>query len=254
MHPRSRCPGCGTQIAGYDNIPIVSWLLLRGRCRHCGDADLAALPGGGADHGARLRGRRAGARLRRRPHHRAALRGGADRAGGHRPRPQAAAEQDRLPARGLGRRSPCSIADRGDTVEHLVAGAGAFLFLLAAALAYPSGMGMGDVKLSGVMGIYLGASVIPALLIAFLTGSVVGVAIIAREGAAGAQEGRPVRHLPGHRRHRRGARRAGADRRLRVEFPGLDAEPSRLRPATLDISRLALRVSSPWPIPLCVRP
>ena len=42
---------------------------------------------------------------------------------------------------------------------------------------------MGDVKLSGVMGIYLGASVIPALLIAFLTGSVVGVAIIAREGA-----------------------------------------------------------------------
>jgi leader peptidase (prepilin peptidase)/N-methyltransferase len=42
---------------------------------------------------------------------------------------------------------------------------------------------MGDVKLSGVMGIYLGAAVIPALLIAFLTGSVVGVAIIAREGA-----------------------------------------------------------------------
>ena len=41
------------------------------------------------------------------------------------------------------------IADRGDLVEHLVAGAGAFLFLLAAALAYPSGMGMGDVKLSG---------------------------------------------------------------------------------------------------------
>ena len=36
VHPRSRCPSCGTQIAEYDNVPIVSWLVLRGRCRHCG--------------------------------------------------------------------------------------------------------------------------------------------------------------------------------------------------------------------------
>lgn len=34
--PRSRCPGCETLIAWYDNIPIASWLLLRARCRHCG--------------------------------------------------------------------------------------------------------------------------------------------------------------------------------------------------------------------------
>lgn len=34
--PRSRCPGCGVPIAWYDNVPLVSWLLLRGRCRHCG--------------------------------------------------------------------------------------------------------------------------------------------------------------------------------------------------------------------------
>ena len=34
--PRSRCPGCETQIAAYDNIPVLSWLLLRGRCRQCG--------------------------------------------------------------------------------------------------------------------------------------------------------------------------------------------------------------------------
>ncbi len=33
--PRSRCPGCGRQIAAWDNIPILSWLILRGRCRHC---------------------------------------------------------------------------------------------------------------------------------------------------------------------------------------------------------------------------
>ena len=37
VSPRSRCPNCGLQIAWYDNIPIISWLLLRGRCRHCGE-------------------------------------------------------------------------------------------------------------------------------------------------------------------------------------------------------------------------
>src|SRR6187200_2408540 len=36
VHPRSACMTCEKEIAGYDNIPIVSWLLLRGRCRHCG--------------------------------------------------------------------------------------------------------------------------------------------------------------------------------------------------------------------------
>ena len=36
VHPRSRCPGCGAGIAWYDNIPVLSWILLRGRCRSCG--------------------------------------------------------------------------------------------------------------------------------------------------------------------------------------------------------------------------
>jgi leader peptidase (prepilin peptidase) / N-methyltransferase len=35
VRPRSRCPGCGTPIAWYDNIPVLSWLILRGRCRAC---------------------------------------------------------------------------------------------------------------------------------------------------------------------------------------------------------------------------
>ena len=35
VSPPSACPGCNTPIAPRDNIPIVSWLLLRGRCRHC---------------------------------------------------------------------------------------------------------------------------------------------------------------------------------------------------------------------------
>ncbi len=35
VHPRSRCPTCRRTIAWYDNVPLVSWLVLRARCRHC---------------------------------------------------------------------------------------------------------------------------------------------------------------------------------------------------------------------------
>jgi leader peptidase (prepilin peptidase)/N-methyltransferase len=35
VRPRSRCPGCGSAIRWYDNIPVASWLALRGRCRAC---------------------------------------------------------------------------------------------------------------------------------------------------------------------------------------------------------------------------
>jgi leader peptidase (prepilin peptidase)/N-methyltransferase len=73
----------------------------------------------------------------------------------------------------------------------LMWGAGAFAFFLGAALLYPAGMGMGDVKLAGVMGLYLGNSVVPALFVALLAGSLVGIAIIARHGAKGRKMGVP---------------------------------------------------------------
>ena len=38
LRPRSRCPGCLTAIRAYDNVPVVSWLILRGACQHCGRA------------------------------------------------------------------------------------------------------------------------------------------------------------------------------------------------------------------------
>ena len=43
-HPGSHCPSCGHPIRPYDNIPVVSWLLLRGRCRDCGDRISARYP------------------------------------------------------------------------------------------------------------------------------------------------------------------------------------------------------------------
>src|SRR5437764_11567216 len=44
VRPRSRCPGCGTQLAERDNIPVVSWLILRGKCRTCGEPISARYP------------------------------------------------------------------------------------------------------------------------------------------------------------------------------------------------------------------
>ena len=35
VSPRSACPACEAPIAGYDNIPVLSWLILRGKCRKC---------------------------------------------------------------------------------------------------------------------------------------------------------------------------------------------------------------------------
>jgi leader peptidase (prepilin peptidase)/N-methyltransferase len=66
--------------------------------------------------------------------------------------------------------------------EQLIAGAAAGGFLLVFALAYPRGMGMGDVKLAAVLGLFLGRSVGVAVLVGVLAGTLVGAAIMARVG------------------------------------------------------------------------
>jgi leader peptidase (prepilin peptidase) / N-methyltransferase len=73
---------------------------------------------------------------------------------------------------------PAVLPERG------VAALGAGGFLLAAALIRPSAMGLGDVKLAAVLGLYLGRGVVGALLVAFVSGSLLGLGIIARHGWA----------------------------------------------------------------------
>jgi leader peptidase (prepilin peptidase)/N-methyltransferase len=73
-------------------------------------------------------------------------------------------------------------ADPSSLPDHLIAAAGAGGFLLAVALAYPRGMGMGDVKLAAVMGLFLGRAVVPALAVAILAGAIVGIALMLRDG------------------------------------------------------------------------
>jgi len=171
-------------VKPYDNVPVVSWLVLRGRCRSCGArispryplvelitavvfAAVVAAQGFDSDLVLEL------------PFV-AALIALAAIDFDHKLLPNKIVYP--LAAYGV---IATLLVDREDLVENLIAGAGAFAFLLIAVIAYPRGMGMGDVKLTGAMGLYLGVSIIPALLVAFLAGSIVGVAIIAREGAAG---------------------------------------------------------------------
>jgi leader peptidase (prepilin peptidase) / N-methyltransferase len=190
VHPRSRCPSCETQIAGYDNVPIVSWLVLRGRCRHCGAPISPRYPAveliTAAAFAAVVLVRGFDDDLILELPFVAALIALAGIDLDHKLLPNKIVYP--LAAWGV---VAVLIADRGDFAEHLIAGAGAFLFLFVAVLAYPRGMGMGDVKLAGAMGLYLGTAVIPALLAAFLTGSAVGVAIIAREGASARKKAVP---------------------------------------------------------------
>jgi leader peptidase (prepilin peptidase) / N-methyltransferase len=188
--PGSRCPSCGTPIAPYDNVPVFSWLLLRGRCRHCGAPISPRYPTvellTAATFAAVVAVRGFDDDLLLELPFVAGLIALAGIDLDHKLLPNRIVYP--LAVWGV---VAVLIAERDDLVEHLVAGAGAFLFLFTAVLAYPRGMGMGDVKLAGAMGLYLGAAVIPALLVAFLSGSVVGLFILAREGAAARKKAVP---------------------------------------------------------------
>jgi leader peptidase (prepilin peptidase)/N-methyltransferase len=80
-----------------------------------------------------------------------------------------------------------AVLDPGFVPEQLVSGVAAGGAFLLTALLYPRGMGMGDVKLAGMLGLYLGRAVAPAIFIALIAGVLVGAVIIARQGA---REGR----------------------------------------------------------------
>jgi leader peptidase (prepilin peptidase)/N-methyltransferase len=181
--PGSRCPECGEAIKAYDNIPVLSWLILRGRCRNCGTRISPRYPVVEALTAILFAA--------------VVVRFGADRDVwlglafvlvlvpvtfidlDHRIIPNKITAPAAVVAIAL-----VAALDSDKLVEHLIAGAAAGGFLLVAALAYPAGMGMGDVKLAAVMGLFLGRSVGPAMLFGMLAGTLVGAAIIARKGSA----------------------------------------------------------------------
>ena len=184
--PASRCPGCDKPIKPYDNVPVVSWLLLRGRCRSCGTsiawryplvelatAVLMALTVlvVGANEDVWLGLAFVLVLV-----------------------PVTVIDLDfriipnKLMLAGtVAALVILALTQPGEIPEHLIAAFAAGGFLLIAAIAYPAGMGMGDVKLAFVMGLFLGREVGVAMLVALVAGSLVGVVIMARKGT---QEGR----------------------------------------------------------------
>jgi leader peptidase (prepilin peptidase) / N-methyltransferase len=81
--------------------------------------------------------------------------------------------------------------DPGSLPGRAMAAAGAGGSLLLGAVARRDGMGMGDVKLAALMGLYLGPAVLPALVVGFGAGALAGLAIIAREGRPGRRRALP---------------------------------------------------------------
>ena len=185
---RSACMSCQTEIAWYDNMPLLSYALLRGRCRSCGERI-----------GARYLAVELVTALLLAA---CVLRFGAtwDAAIGaffcavlvalsaidleHRIVPNRIV----LPAAAL------MLVARTLTepsLQWLAAGLGASLFLFLAALAYPRGMGMGDVKLALLLGFAVGRSVPVALMAGMLAALVPSIVLFARHGSAARKMGIP---------------------------------------------------------------
>jgi leader peptidase (prepilin peptidase) / N-methyltransferase len=189
--PRSRCPGCGAQIAAYDNVPVVSWLLLRGRGRCCGESISARYPL--AELGLGLAYLATVLALRHDP---AQLAMGLVLVTALMAVTITDLEQRIIPNRILLVTSLLGLAiaavfDPSSLPERALAAVAAGGLLFLAALAYPRGMGLGDVKLAAVMGFFLGRNVAPALLAALLAGSLAGLALVAREGASARKKAIP---------------------------------------------------------------
>jgi leader peptidase (prepilin peptidase) / N-methyltransferase len=189
VKPRSACMSCGTEIAWYDNLPLVSWaILLRGRCRSCGAGIPARYPAVELATGLLV----AGCVLKFGLSGRAAVAAffcivlvaisAIDLE--HRIIPNRIV----LPATVVVLAAQTALQP---SVEWIAASFGASLFLFAFALAYPAGMGMGDVKLALLMGAALGRTVPVALMIGMISALAPAVVLFARHGSKARKMGIP---------------------------------------------------------------
>ncbi len=178
--PRSGCRSCGSTIAWYDNVPVVSWLLLRGRCRSC-RAPIAAvypavelltallLAGCVLAFGLTLQGLAAAVFC-------AALVVVTATDLAHRIVPNRVVVPAAALVLGL-----MTLAE--PSPEWAIAAFAAAAFLFIAVVAYPAGMGMGDVKLALLMGAALGRTVPVALMLGMIAALLPSIVLFARHGA-----------------------------------------------------------------------
>jgi leader peptidase (prepilin peptidase) / N-methyltransferase len=181
VKPGSACMSCSKPIAWYDNVPLVSYVLLRGRCRSCGARIGLVYPAVELASALLV----AGCVLAFGVSTHAAIAAffccvlvaisAVDVA--HRIVP----DRIVLPATLL---VLAAQTLRDPSFIWLLAALGASLFLFLAVLAYPAGMGMGDVKLALLMGAALGKLVMVALMLGMLAALVPGLYLLARHGQA----------------------------------------------------------------------
>jgi leader peptidase (prepilin peptidase)/N-methyltransferase len=181
VHPASACDSCGTTLSWFENIPLVSYVALRGRCRHCGASIPAHHPLVEATTALLIAG--------------AAVRFGWSWDFAIAAILLAALvtvsatdfERRIIPNRVVIPAAVVVLAAKTivhPSAEWAIAGVAASAFLLAAALAYPGGMGMGDVKLAALLGFALGRSVAVALLLGFVVALLPSIVLMVRHGRA----------------------------------------------------------------------
>jgi leader peptidase (prepilin peptidase)/N-methyltransferase len=186
--PRSACMSCSAPIAWHDNLPLVSWALLRGRCRACGVRISPVYPAVELVTAVLVVASVLAFGLTARAAVAAffcavlVVVSAIDLA--HRIIPNRIV----LPAAGV-----CLVAQTlvDPSPEWALAALGASAFLLVAALAYPGGMGMGDVKLALLMGAVLGRTVPVALMAGMLLALVPSVVLLVRHGGKARKMGIP---------------------------------------------------------------
>jgi leader peptidase (prepilin peptidase)/N-methyltransferase len=186
--PGSACMDCGYEIAWYDNVPIVSYAVLRGRCRACGIHIPLRYPAVELVAGL----------LFAACFWKFGLTGTAAVAAFFCLTLVAVSATDLehhiIPNRIVVPAGFLVLAANSalhPSPRFAIAAFGASGFLLAAALAYPAGMGMGDVKLAFLMGAALGTSVTAALFIGMFAALVPGIYLLARHGQAARKMGIP---------------------------------------------------------------
>jgi leader peptidase (prepilin peptidase) / N-methyltransferase len=189
VRPASSCMSCSTPVAARDNIPVLSYLWLRGRCRHCGARIPLRYPAVELATALLFVG--------------CVLRFGLSRdvvVAAFVCTVLVAVSATDLEHRIV----PNRIVVPGAVVVLLaqtalhpspqwaIGAVGASGFLLVAALAYPAGMGMGDVKLALLMGAALGRVVPVALMVGMLSALVPSMVLFARHGAGARKMGIPL--------------------------------------------------------------
>jgi leader peptidase (prepilin peptidase)/N-methyltransferase len=181
VHPASACEQCGEPIRRRDNVPLLSYLLLRGRCRSCRTPIGWRHPSVEAATALLI----VSCVVAFGPTLEAAS--GIVFVSGLVVITATDIERRVVPNRVVLPAAALVLILRmvdHPSVEWPVAGFGAATFLLIAALAYPGGMGMGDVKLALLMGFALGRSVPVAMFLGMVAALVPSVVLFARHGAA----------------------------------------------------------------------